>query len=632
MPSRVDPNHPATGVAVSKAKERANWEAAKDEIEALQAAVETLEGVPPGSADASTTSYKHALAGARSRTVHSRLVDQPVSILDFISSESDRTAIRNGTNTNDLTSVFHTARDQIQSAFQDPYAGTLYLPRGKYFVNFENVAPPFIHLRGERGGTILESHAAGGFAIVHRGDYPTPPWNRPKYENLGFTGFGSTKGGIYAVRLIDLISCGFMRCAIGVMANDTYYGTLRDCHFWENDVAVMMATRAEGNLAISDLLTFNGDSHSITLPVPNDETGQHAGNKKLYNCYMGSNRIGLFLGGDGGAPGVDVYGGSIEGGHVGILIEQSSQTEIGVLYDGWHQAIEVNGVWFEGNGAWGQTTTVAGVTARQAAVHVVRGTAVLNHCTLFGSGLSAVGQGEIVLDLCDAPPNHHIDGRGAIRYDRGAFVNTAVMNTSVTARRPRPTLEDNQAAAVVTATVHNQRTRLPPRHGRVVVADDLTGTDFASGLLELRNATATWQVDDGIFEGAGCLELEVSNNGGLDVGGPGGGGSIGSALNPNKVHVLWMAVKPVGQSLTLSFPNGLFNTPNWTLPADEWHPIALLAATPGAVPYGLIIWSTRHSSESRTWRVSGIQLLEFDSRVEAAEWVGGMAFHTVQQR
>ena len=33
MPSRVDPNHPATGVAVSKAASRANWAAAKSEIE-----------------------------------------------------------------------------------------------------------------------------------------------------------------------------------------------------------------------------------------------------------------------------------------------------------------------------------------------------------------------------------------------------------------------------------------------------------------------------------------------------------------------------------------------------------------------------------------------------------------------
>jgi hypothetical protein len=33
MPSRVDPNHPATGVAVSKAAARANWAAAKVEIE-----------------------------------------------------------------------------------------------------------------------------------------------------------------------------------------------------------------------------------------------------------------------------------------------------------------------------------------------------------------------------------------------------------------------------------------------------------------------------------------------------------------------------------------------------------------------------------------------------------------------
>jgi hypothetical protein len=33
MPSRVDPNHPATGVAVSKAVSRANWAAAKAEIE-----------------------------------------------------------------------------------------------------------------------------------------------------------------------------------------------------------------------------------------------------------------------------------------------------------------------------------------------------------------------------------------------------------------------------------------------------------------------------------------------------------------------------------------------------------------------------------------------------------------------
>ena len=33
MPSRIDPNHPATGVAVSKAAARANWAAAKVEIE-----------------------------------------------------------------------------------------------------------------------------------------------------------------------------------------------------------------------------------------------------------------------------------------------------------------------------------------------------------------------------------------------------------------------------------------------------------------------------------------------------------------------------------------------------------------------------------------------------------------------
>ncbi len=37
MPSAIDPTQPATGAAVLKAEQRANWAAAKAEIEALQA-------------------------------------------------------------------------------------------------------------------------------------------------------------------------------------------------------------------------------------------------------------------------------------------------------------------------------------------------------------------------------------------------------------------------------------------------------------------------------------------------------------------------------------------------------------------------------------------------------------------
>jgi hypothetical protein len=65
MPSTIDPTHPAAGIAVSKAASRANWAAAKAEIEELQTAVAAIDG---GGAGVSVLAYGADPTGAANST------------------------------------------------------------------------------------------------------------------------------------------------------------------------------------------------------------------------------------------------------------------------------------------------------------------------------------------------------------------------------------------------------------------------------------------------------------------------------------------------------------------------------------------------------------------------------------
>jgi hypothetical protein len=151
MPSRVDPNHPATGVAVSKAASRANWAAAKSEIEHggffIQAGTGALER-PVADRLAETISARDfsALGDGSVTTVEAWLAGGQYS-----RGAADLAELRAMTGIADLELIDTIDWATITAAKEAAGARPVFLPQGNY-----NLSRPLVF---EQGG--LQGEVAG---------------------------------------------------------------------------------------------------------------------------------------------------------------------------------------------------------------------------------------------------------------------------------------------------------------------------------------------------------------------------------------------------------------------------------------------------------------------------------------
>ena len=290
-----------------------------------------------------------------------------VNFYDFLSSAADRDACRAGTNTDDLTSLFHTARDQINASG----GGTLFVPKGKYFVNLlwqDNAQyGPSANIAGDYGATVFESYAAGKFAITCQftgAPSTTLHMVRAFIRDISIIGVGKTKAGILIDNGvgIDLFNVATYGCSVGVWRSATFYGSIilqkcRDC-----GVGMML-----GTASALELIDTEDDSTivDITLDIA-PGTGVHSGGLLVSVPYINSCDIGILADNatPNGTPRLKINEGSIEGNRIGLCAPPLNAGDdtidpLGTIYGG---DVVIDDVWFEGNGmtipAWSRQAPI----------------------------------------------------------------------------------------------------------------------------------------------------------------------------------------------------------------------------------------------------------------------------------
>jgi len=175
MPSRVDPNHPATGVPVSKAASRANWRAAKAEIEHggffTAKGTGALERQTQAKLRESVSAHDFGAIGDDSAT----RVDQWLAGGTYSRGAADLTALRAMTGIADLQLTDTIDWAAITAALRASSGRVVLLRAGATYMVSRSVVIDHGGLVGEYGGLVPTIAATGSGSIDAIQIRPTEP-------------------------------------------------------------------------------------------------------------------------------------------------------------------------------------------------------------------------------------------------------------------------------------------------------------------------------------------------------------------------------------------------------------------------------------------------------------------------
>jgi len=582
--SAIDATFPVTGSAVGKATERANWIAAKAEIDQMAL-------------------WQGALAGQIVRPGKDRVADLKVSILDYVTASADRAAIRAGTYASDLTTLIHTALGQIETAG----GGILYLPRGTYLCNIilGQSGRINVHLEGEhRTATRLKSFTAGGWAVydAYAGVFPNEFTTRRSISHLSFDGGNTTRSGLLAAvnTGTDTNNVLFNLCQIGMMVASSHYGLHLNPAFRTCYVGLWMGIR--DGVALTD--------PAVTLPSEVLAYVGHSGNHKFFAADFHNNTVGLFMGGSTGAPQVLFTGSQFEGNSVAVMSRDTSLVNTTRMF--------MNNTWFEANGdgttfnALGYTSIKKGDISCGGGWLTVERVPALTNVEVVGGATLSLGAGIQLRDTPVVAAGSSLQ-LGRVVLDKVDLTRVATPVTTYPGRQA--TARTMPPQAVVPAAA------LPAATGAVLIRELFAGSTYVSGNTTTSSgATATFQTADsghGIPAQTLCVQIVRATAGNcIDFNPTTIGALVGST------HVGIIGVKPTGSALSFDlWGQGLFDgivATGSVAPADVWTWFVNIQKPASSVGTTGGFW--RYSGAT-TFRLAGLNVLRFVEESAALAWI-----------
>lgn len=525
----------------------------------------------------------------------------------------------------DLTTLFDQALAEVNVA-----GGELFLPAGQYVGTVRltrHLAIYRVALVGEYGGTFIKAPSPGAFAIVLDPlQFTEQPLSIPLIRNISMVGEGMDRCGIYAPRRVTLENVGAYRCALGLVSANNYYGHYENVQFRDCDVGMLLDTIAG---PITGVRNQAGEEITITLPFLPGNLEGHSGNKLVTQLRIGNCRFGVVMGPTKDVPRMTFMKPTIEGCKVGLACLSGRA--------------DIHGGWFESNGTnFGHSEgaeTLNGVEMPTGALYAAaRSTTELYRqhgptIAVYGDtklGRSHAGDGGTILvdDGELASPYLPItqDVGGCVRVRR---LKADCRSLPLPIDEPVVMGSDGRPFdCFVRPKV--LRTSFRPHGGHVLIADDLTGAGFVSTRIKLRNPPTNdfaWSVEDGIFDDKGCLQINATTGGvGFDF------SPVIQLYQTSKYYVWVMGLKP-SIPLGFNFPGfdakSFGNCANGPLfaPAGKWSVLAKVAHWTTTKRDGWLTMTFTAAEAAFSTLVSGIQMIGFDNREDAARFLSEPYFY-----
>ncbi len=451
-----------------------------------------------------------------------------------------------------------------------------------------------VSIEGVYGATILRAPTDGAFALTLKNNqFPPEPFYAPMIRNIGFSGNNASgvknyRCGIYAPRRVHLENVVFHRCLIGMVQTDNYYGHWIGLNFDDCDIGLLQGTYGTGNETITDLVNGAGGAATVTLPEAAANSAGHSGNKGIYNLRIEQCRIGWAMEGtSSGVPLMLVSKGTIEQCQIGVLMARGSSSAR--LESIWLENFPTSGTTdFNGN-----TYQKGSISSEGGVIEVASG-----RCErIYQSDDGTVRVNDVFLTVS---PTGKPD-LDMVTADLTAFPHVI--------RRPRNAFQGRGISCYTTPKVQRVY-NTKPTHGRVLVADDLTGVAAASSKWSKNVGTIAWGESDGFF--GTCIKIPSTDIYGINF-------DISGDITDDKFYVVTMGVF-TPEAATLEVVN-LANSwgPPLLMPANEWTTLCMVSQFTNGIGGGLdprIAWEGLTGTQDILY--SGFQVLEFDTADAAA--------------
>lgn len=535
-----------------------------------------------------------------------------VSIYEFVSEKADRDALRAGTHTDDLSTIYDTATAQIDTAG----GGTLYLPAGTYngTINIVRSGVTRCNLSGEYGGTIVRAYDAGAFAIKLGGYIFAPdPFATPMISNIGIDGANKYRCGIYAARRINLMNVGINDCLIGAHFNDQYYGGSVNLSVTYSDIGLLFATMGGDDTSVVDLLNGDEEAASVTIPIAAANVDGHSGNKVFTNTRINACRAGILACGSAGVPRVLFTKLSVEGCSIGAAFVAGTGSFI------------FQSSWFEANGGDYFNTAAVRVNGYDLAptgvfvgdesnsgIHLIDDTRL--------DGLKASGS-EAFIRLSDVyyAGSKPIDIAPGVGVKAERITSTGRVMPFVI-EQPLPPVDTTLPAHSFAGRVWERR-HLPPAGGSVFVSESFEGASLSTSHLSI-DGSPTFSASGGVWESQDCMEVSLTPDQGVTI-------ALLDRMDEITSAIIQFAIKPVGGECRIKIRNSAefhrsteMLSGDIELTADEWQTVTIQTRTSGAIETNPKI-QFYYFAGSMTIQLSAFSLIGFARLGDATNAIAG---------
>lgn len=472
-------------------------------------------------------------------------------------------------------------------------AGSYFFPSGTYSCNIIGNGDDNVSIIGAGATSIIISHNANDWAIKYDGGFPA----RITIENIVFKDItnAKTKHGVYINTGVgfSLRNVEFRGLGIGVCINATWGTSFYDCKF-SNYCEVFSTASIDTNTSI---LNVNGQTVSITNAFFN----QHPGIQTWVNCHF-EGKINYYF-----EQPDNPYG------HRAALIFLNcvSVPANGVGFHfrdgGYFNSISMDNVWLEGSlsNALLRSYTLPGkyIYARES-TRISFSNSKLDNVKLEDNAI-------ILAKNCYINDNASLSGTSTIFHDcvlvddlGGRTILDYVRNgTPITGGRPLFAMTNPKTNLCRAYTAEKMTSN-------ACFAADVMFGDWA--------ATSRTKINtDSIFEKLECFEIVATTNNGVRL------ASFTTELN--KIYIFSIALKGVGQNVSIRLVNNpMGGSGNVVAYQDKWTTYYGIGCAKTIETNTMLCWNGNDASA--TWRISGFQLLKFDTWGKAFEFLESASF------
>lgn len=444
--------------------------------------------------------------------------------------------------------------------------------------------------------TGLRAGSNNKFAVFVDGPWPSPGLF---IKNLRFYGSDDVKRhGIYinvgSGYVFDNVM--FTGCGIGACFNGTIDNSFNQCDFRGCYIAVMFTCLKSGDTVIDDI---NGQS--VTLSPVFYDTQQSE--QTFTSCQWTSSKIQIYLSYKGtentSAINVKLFGGALQNAVTGIYTE----TPTSLL----SYSLSLNGVWIE-NDMTQAAVVVNGDTLPKRDIVVNGGTVDINSG---GLGSAHVGDNTI-MHLRDCT----LHGSNFTQSGTGTYTGDNITGDEIFFPYNITTGANDHGSRAFGFYTSPKSTKT-----RSLIANKKYSESMGFGSSTTGFGATVTSIAGGFMDGKCWNVVAPSSGTGLISG-------AAFSITVDKVYVATFSVKTDGSPFSFLLAGTDVPTPfNLSIPVtNAWKTVAVVGRGSGTGTYTPFMQNV--SGSSKTWQVSGWQVLEFDNIGQAYDMLRSDAFVT----